>query len=231
MIILFFLTVHLAASHRLLPLLRNSSYTTCTDCKYGPVNLRRNFSVFGESISQLYIRSDGVVHKENCFEPKHCQTLIAILNFDRRYLTCHIYQNEVTSPLKLEFIDKHVRILNPYFKATWAYTIMWIRVGDSFSDCIHKNSYQIIFTSNDKENYIIFNYHLINFLNQRNLTTGIWTSNKSLVFKYEIKELFEKSNVGEPGLWIYQVDNNSSQKNRASTKLLFLIILTILFKK
>lgn len=210
-LILFYLQIVTATRHRFLPLLTNNAHYSCSDCKFGPVQLSHKFTIFDEPLNQLYIHADGIVNNKNCTNPLLCDTRISILNYSFRNLSCQIFHNEVTSKFKLVWIDALVRKIKNYsnFTATWAYTIFWAKVGSHFQDCQNKNLYQMILVTDDKSNFVLFNYVNSNYLPATRSTTDIRSKNNRINIKFNINKLYHSSNINVAGIWVHNVDNHN----------------------
>lgn len=238
MIAFFFLTVFFfvrnealvwSNDQRRLPLLTNNTRFECQDCRLGPIFLSQNFSVFEQQLDTIYIQAGGVLH--NCVNLTQCDMIISVLLFQDQQLSCRIFQNEVYSSYKLNYINKYIRKIPRFstFNAKWAYTIYWIGVGESQHYCQHQNSYQIVFTTDDKFNFIIFNYFSLNLIPTFNFSANIKSREQIRFLDKSIITLFSKSNIDEPGMWIYLVNKQDNIIQNEVTLIIFINVFVIYY--
>jgi len=174
----------------------------------------------GQKFNKIYINVDGIVFNESCVEPKNCSSFVSILNFEKRNLQCYLFHNEITSPVKLMWVNRYIQKLTGFYnyKATWAYSIIWSRVGEG--KCTHRNSFQMVLVTNKVENFIIFNYYHLNFGAIKSYSSGFKSFNYEYFSNMSLYDLYTDSNIDEPGIWVYYVDRKNSSSSSSSSNIL-----------
>lgn len=194
----------------------------CTDfCSIGPVLLKKQFSLFGESFNSINIHSNGLIN--GAFDSNRA-TSINILNINTR--ECLIYFNTIYEPRKLSMLSTLVNRIPGHenFEANWGFYVFWDRIYTKK----FKNFFQLILLSDNLNNFVIFNYIQVD--SSIKVFNSGFSSSKGLNYTNKtIKDLIENSNIGYKGIYVYHVDKVKNFSPLTRLDVLLVISVVCLF--
>lgn len=215
-LILCYVTFYSTNAYHYIPLnrLEYRNKNLCLNCIRGPISLNNNYSIFGEQLKNIYIKNDGKVYNQNPNE-KNSSFISIFHNKNQTENKCLLYYDEIlSSQFKLKWASKFINNIKDFknFNAKWAFSIYWDRVAEKNNS--QRFSYQIIFVSNGKFNFIIFNF--IQFYDLKQFQIEFDTKN--------LKKIFNKTFIDKNGIFVIKVDEKLSNSAKKLKNISFLSI-------
>lgn len=230
LISLISLELTIQAMSQLIPLYQFNpiEFNNCENCCYGPINY------FNRTNKKMFIHVNGIIYfnDDGCSEsPLENSSFISILHHVNTHVSGQVYFGEVHDRYRLLLITEKIRkgLKSKQFKATSAFSITWLNVGESNSFLKERNNFQFIYTTNNTNQFIIINYSKVYTKSINKIVSKVnkFYGSSFLITKYDHKN---GSNINQSGFWMYEIRNFTNKLRIKFSNLLALILFCFIFE-
>ena len=191
-----------------------SSAQECSPCSNISLKLSTSFRFINQDINIMTISNDRIYINGN-------NSWIKFNDYNKTF--CSIHAVEIDSPAKIEWVSS---LVNPNFNAKYALVITWMAIGDN--KCDASNFFQVIFTTDNINSFVIFNYIKNNYDSKRNFYIGVKSLKSSNLLLTNHSQLVSNSDIGIKGKWIFIV-NDYNRANLHPLNISILFIVSVIF--